>query len=117
MRETVAFTTQMPDAGYLMLDIQKCSNSAIQKHPVSGNQYPVSARNGHGLCPPNLDCLQTSMQLTRATPATQSAKTFVTVHGARQTYDRRGFLTPQIHSAGQECPAYREAVTSLLMRV
>jgi hypothetical protein len=36
MRETVAFITQMPDAGYSMLDIQECSNSAIQEHPVSG---------------------------------------------------------------------------------
>jgi hypothetical protein len=24
-----------------------------------------------------------------------------------ETLDRRGFPTPQIHSAGQECPAYR----------
>jgi hypothetical protein len=63
MRETVVFATQMPDAGYLMLDIQECSNGAIQQNLVSGNQYPVSAKNGHGLCLSNLDCLQTLVQL------------------------------------------------------
>jgi hypothetical protein len=35
MRETVAFSGQMLDAGYLMLDIQECIWKEIQKHPVS----------------------------------------------------------------------------------
>jgi hypothetical protein len=35
MLEMVAFSGQMLDAGYLMLDIQECTNSEIEKHPVS----------------------------------------------------------------------------------
>jgi hypothetical protein len=31
----------------------------------------------------------------------------VTVHRSPRTIDRRGFLTPPNHPAGQECPAYR----------
>jgi hypothetical protein len=47
MLETVAFSGQMLDAGYLMLDIQECTWNEIQKHPVSRNQYPgsVNTRN------------------------------------------------------------------------
>jgi hypothetical protein len=51
---TLAFITQMPDAGYRMLVIQERSNSAIQEHPVSRDQYPVSARNSHGFRPTDL---------------------------------------------------------------
>ena len=29
-------------------DIQECSNSEVQKHPVSRNQYPESANTGNG---------------------------------------------------------------------
>jgi hypothetical protein len=35
MHEMVAFSEQMLDAGYLMLDIQECTNGELQKHPVS----------------------------------------------------------------------------------
>jgi hypothetical protein len=35
MLERVAFSGQMLDARYLMLDIQECTWNAIQKHPVS----------------------------------------------------------------------------------
>jgi hypothetical protein len=38
----VDFTGAMLDAGYLMLDIEECTGSEIQKHPVSRNQYPGS---------------------------------------------------------------------------
>jgi len=47
MRETIAFSGQMLDAGYLMLDIQQCTGNAIQKHPGSRIQDPgsVNIRN------------------------------------------------------------------------
>ena len=48
MLEMVAFSGQMLDAGYLMLDIQECTNSEIEKHPVSRNQYPGSVNIGNG---------------------------------------------------------------------
>ena len=35
MCERVAFSGQMLDARYLMLDIQECTWNEIQKHPVS----------------------------------------------------------------------------------
>ena len=42
MRETVAFSGQMLDARYLMLNIQECTWNEIQKHPISRNQDPGS---------------------------------------------------------------------------
>ena len=41
MREPVAFSTQMPDAGYSMLVIQERSNIAIQNisYPETSIQY------------------------------------------------------------------------------
>jgi len=48
MLEMVAFSGQMLDAGYLMLDIQECTNSEIEKHPVSRNQDPGSVNIGNG---------------------------------------------------------------------
>jgi hypothetical protein len=48
MLEMVAFSRQMLDAGYLMLDIQECTNSVIEKHPVSRNQDPGSVNTGNG---------------------------------------------------------------------
>ena len=47
MRGAVFITTQMLDAGYLMLDIQECSNSEIQKYQVSSDQDPGSANADH----------------------------------------------------------------------
>jgi hypothetical protein len=47
MLEMVAFFRQMLDAGYLMLDIQECANSEIEKHPVSRNQNPGSINTGN----------------------------------------------------------------------
>jgi hypothetical protein len=35
MLEMVAFSGQMLDAGYLMLDIQERTNGEIRKHPAS----------------------------------------------------------------------------------
>jgi hypothetical protein len=37
--ETVAFSGQMLDARYLMLDIHEGTGNEIQLHPVSRNQY------------------------------------------------------------------------------
>jgi hypothetical protein len=54
MFEMVAFSVQMLDAGYLMLDIPECTNGEIQKHPVSRNQYPGSVNTGNGFRPNGL---------------------------------------------------------------
>jgi hypothetical protein len=54
MLEMVAFSGQMLDAGYLMLDIQECTNGELQKHPVSRNQYPGSVNTGKGFRPNGL---------------------------------------------------------------
>jgi hypothetical protein len=43
MLETDAFSGQMLDAGYLMLDLQKCTNSEFKKM-----RYPGSVNTGHG---------------------------------------------------------------------
>ena len=39
MFNMVVFSGQMLDAGYLMLDIHECTNSEMEKEPVSSNQY------------------------------------------------------------------------------
>ena len=64
MLETVAFTGQMLDAGYLMLDIQECTWNAIQKHPVSRNKYPKSINNANGFRLNSLSPMQYIMQLS-----------------------------------------------------
>ena len=46
-----------------MLDIQECSNSEVQKHPVSRNQYPESANTGNGFRCNDLDRIYNFMQL------------------------------------------------------
>jgi hypothetical protein len=43
-----AFSGQMLDAGYLMLDIQECTHGELQKHPVSRNQVPGSVNTING---------------------------------------------------------------------
>ena len=48
MLEMVVSSEQMLDAGYLMLDIQECTNSDIEKQPVSSNQDPGSVNTGNG---------------------------------------------------------------------
>ena len=56
--KAAAFTRLMLDTRCWMLvedpvfsgDIQECSNSEVQKHPVSRNQYPESANTGNGVC-------------------------------------------------------------------
>ena len=45
----VVSSEQMLDAGYLMLDIQECTNSDIEKQPVSSYQDPGSVNTGNGL--------------------------------------------------------------------
>ncbi len=47
MLEMVVSSGQMLDAGYLMLDIQECTNSEIEKQPVSSSQYPGSVNTGN----------------------------------------------------------------------
>ena len=49
MLEMVVSSEQMLDAGYLMLDIQECTNSDIEKQPVSSYQDPGSVNTGNGL--------------------------------------------------------------------
>ncbi len=48
MLEMVVSSEQMLDAGYLMLDIQECTNSDVEKQPVSSNQDPGSVNTGNG---------------------------------------------------------------------
>ena len=43
-----AFVGLMLDAGCWILDIPDYSNSEIEKHPASRDQYPVSANAGKG---------------------------------------------------------------------
>jgi len=65
MFETVAFSGQMLDARYLMLDIQECTWNEIQKHPVSRNiQYPGSINNANGFRLNSLSPIQYFMQLS-----------------------------------------------------
>jgi hypothetical protein len=45
MLETGAFSGQMLDAGYSMLDNLHAINGGIHKHPVSRNQYPGSVND------------------------------------------------------------------------
>jgi hypothetical protein len=47
MLEMVLFSGQMLDAGYLMLDIHGCTNSEMEKQPISSNQYPGSVNTGN----------------------------------------------------------------------
>jgi hypothetical protein len=63
MLETVAFSGQMLDARYWMLDIQECTRNAIQKHPVSRNQYPESINNANGFRRNGLSPIQYFIQL------------------------------------------------------
>jgi len=51
----VAFSRQMFDAGYWMLDIQECTVGEIQKHRVSRHLYPGSVRIGKGFRRDGLD--------------------------------------------------------------
>ncbi len=44
MLEMVVSSGQILDAGYLMLDIQECTNCEVQRQPVRSNQDPVSAQ-------------------------------------------------------------------------
>jgi len=46
--ETVAIHEQMLDAGYLMLDDEKCTIREFHHHPVSRNQNPRSVNTGTG---------------------------------------------------------------------
>jgi hypothetical protein len=48
MLESGAFSGQMLDAGYLMLDNYQYTNGELQKHPVSRNQNPGSVKTGNG---------------------------------------------------------------------
>jgi len=72
MLEAVAFSGQMLDARYLMLDVQECTWNAIQKHPnfgelsraVSRNQYPGSINNANGFRLNSLSPILYIMQLS-----------------------------------------------------
>jgi hypothetical protein len=63
MLEMVVSSGQMLDAGYLMLDIQECSNSEIEKQPVSSNQYPGSVNTDNDFHRNGLYIVQYFMQL------------------------------------------------------
>ncbi len=63
MLEMVVSSEQMLDAGYLMLDIQECTNSDIEKQPVSSNQDPGSVNTGNGFRRNGLYIVQYFMQL------------------------------------------------------
>jgi hypothetical protein len=63
MIKMVAFSGQMLDAGYQMLDIHEYTKSEIQKHPVSRNQYPGSVNTGNDFHRNSLDRVPYFMQL------------------------------------------------------
>jgi len=88
MLETVAFSGQMLDARYLMLDIQECTWNASQKHPdfgelsraVSRNQYPGSINNATGFRRNSLSPIQYFMQL----PGRESSALLDDMNSARK---------------------------------
>jgi len=51
------------DAGYLILDNQQCTDSEIQNHPASRNQYPGSINTANGFYHDGLHPTQHFMQL------------------------------------------------------
>ncbi len=63
MLEMVVSSGQMLDAGYLMLDIQECTNSEIEKQPVPINQHPGSVNTDNDFRRNGLYVVQYFMQL------------------------------------------------------